>query len=105
MCEPEEKSLDRRLLSWVVKGEAGKTYQMKVASGFIQKYLSGSLVLDLGFRGHENDSVPITPDAVGVDLDYPGYNGTTLPFSNESVQKAFHFWRRADTGFSKTFFV
>jgi SAM-dependent methyltransferase len=89
MRELEEKSLDQRLVSWVVQGEAGKTYQLKVASGFIQKYLSGPFVLDVGFRGHMDGSVPITPDAVGVDLDFPSYNGTTLPFSDESVDAVF----------------
>jgi SAM-dependent methyltransferase len=78
-----------RLLNWPVKGEAGKTYKFKVASGFIQRYLSGSLVLDIGFRGHEEGSIPITPDAVGVDTDFPGYDGIKLPFANETVDAIF----------------
>lgn len=89
MSEHQEEPLERRLLDWVVKGEAGKTYKLKVASGFIRKYLSGSIVLDVGFRGHVAGSVPITPDAVGVDLDFPGYDGMKLPFADESVDAIF----------------
>src|SRR5215831_12601373 len=81
----EEKALEKALLDHVVRGEAGKTYKLKVAAGFIKQYLSGGTVLDVGFRGHVSGSVPITPYAVGVDLDFPGYDGNRLPFADETV--------------------
>jgi SAM-dependent methyltransferase len=89
MNRDEEKTLQKALLDHVVQGEAGKTYKLKAAAGFIEKYLSGGIVLDVGFRGHVAGSVPITPYAVGVDLDYPGYDGLTLPFHDETVDAIF----------------
>jgi len=89
MQDHQERPQERRMLDWVVKGEAGKTYQLKVASGFIQQYLSGSTVLDVGFRGHVDGSGPITPHATGVDIDFPGYDGITLPFADATVDAIF----------------
>jgi tetratricopeptide (TPR) repeat protein len=64
--------------------EALKTYAAKLQSGFIQKYLSGQHILDIGYRGHSTDSDPIVAQAIGIDLNYPGYDGLTLPFANGS---------------------
>jgi len=64
--------------------ESRKSYSQKIESGFFDKYLSGSSILEIGYKGGLNDVVPIVPQAVGVDLDYPGYNGKTLPFPDES---------------------
>jgi SAM-dependent methyltransferase len=89
MNENEEKALEKTLLEWATHGEAGKTYKLKVAAGFTRKYLSGRIVLDIGFRGHVAGSAPITPTAVGVDLDYPGYDGIKLPFADETVDAIF----------------
>jgi glycosyltransferase involved in cell wall biosynthesis/SAM-dependent methyltransferase len=69
--------------------EARKLYATKLEDGFIAKYLSGSAVLDIGYRGYEPDVVPIVPQAVGVDLDYPGYDGKTLPFADNSQDTVF----------------
>jgi SAM-dependent methyltransferase len=40
--------------------------------------------LDIGYRGSLPDAVPVTPDAVGIELDFPGYDGKTLPFPDAS---------------------
>jgi SAM-dependent methyltransferase len=64
--------------------ESRKSYASKIASGFFDKYLSGGAILDVGYRGYADDIVPILPHAVGIDLDYPGYDGETLPFPEES---------------------
>lgn len=54
-------------------------------------------MLDIGFKGGEAFS-PVVPHAIGIDIDYPGYDGTNLPFENESVDCAFsshcleHVW-------------
>lgn len=69
--------------------EARKTYAAKLEDGFIAKYLSGDAILDIGYRGYEPDVVPIVPQAVGVDLDYPGYDGRTLPFPDDSQDAVF----------------
>jgi hypothetical protein len=50
----------------------------------MEKYLSGPNILDIGFRGGDPEAVPVTEVAIGVELDYPGYDGTHLPFPDES---------------------
>ena len=69
--------------------EARKTYAAKLEDGFIAKYLSGQAILDIGYRGYEPDVLPIVPQAIGVDLDYPGYDGRTLPFPDNSQDAVF----------------
>ena len=55
-------------------------------SGFFNKYYSGDLVLDIGFRGFGNEEGRvIVPHAIGVDRDFPGYNGIRLPFEDGTV--------------------
>ena len=67
--------------------ESRKSFDSKVASGFWSRYVRGPNILDIGFRGYlegQSDIVPILEGAVGVDIDYPGYDGRTLPFETES---------------------
>jgi len=64
--------------------EARKSYASKIASGFFERYLSSAHILDIGYKGYDEGIVPIVPQAVGVDLDYPGYDGVTLPFADGS---------------------
>jgi SAM-dependent methyltransferase len=69
--------------------EAGKTIEAKLLNGFVARYLSGANILDIGYRGYLHDAVPIVPQAIGIDLEYPGYDGKTLPFENESQDAVF----------------
>ena len=64
--------------------EARKTFEIKLADGFVQRYLSSPNILDIGYKGYISDAVPIVPRAIGVDIDYPGYDGRTLPFPDAS---------------------
>jgi SAM-dependent methyltransferase len=69
-----------------VGAESQKTYPSKVASGFLDKYLSGDNILEIGHRGSgdwETD-LGIVPNATGIDLGYPGYDGIHLPFPDAS---------------------
>jgi SAM-dependent methyltransferase len=79
--------------------EVRKTYKLRVESGFFPKYLAGEIILDIGYKGADNpETRTVVPHAIGVDLDYPGYDGRTLPFSDESVDSIFsshcleHIW-------------
>jgi SAM-dependent methyltransferase len=51
---------------------------------FFGEYMGGT-GLDIGYRGSITDNPePVLPGAIGVDRDYPGYNGRVLPFADES---------------------
>ena len=69
--------------------EAARSYQRRVESGFFKKYLSGTHILDIGYRGEDQTSVPIVEQATGIDLDYPGYDGVHLPFPDGSQGTVF----------------
>ena len=70
--------------------EAGKAYFLRLASGFFGKYCRGEVVLDVGFSGYANPhNRPSLPGAIGVDLDYPGYDGLHLPWPDHSVDCVF----------------
>ncbi len=64
--------------------EASKSYAAKVYSGFFRTYLGGSKILDIGYRGGFGEAEPIVPQALGIDLGYPGYDGIHLPFADNS---------------------
>lgn len=64
--------------------ESRKTYAAKVASGFFDRYLSGPNIMEVGYKGYDGGTVPIVPQAVGVDVGYAGYDGSSFPFADES---------------------
>lgn len=66
-----------------VGGESRKTYLEKMQNGFFTHFMSGSGI-DIGFKGYEQNVVPILESSVGVDIDYPGYDGKKLPFEDNS---------------------
>lgn len=76
-------------LDYPVRAEASKSFGLRLANGFFAQYLNGAVVVDVGYRGAHADAVPILPHALGVELDYPGYDGRTLPFPNGSVDTVF----------------
>lgn len=84
-------SAESDLLRWGEKVgvEGRKTFQRFARDGFFDRYMSGDHVLDVGYKGYVKDAHPILPHAIGVDLDYPGYDGKTLPFDSESQDAVF----------------
>ena len=71
-------------------GEAGRCYQRRRRTGFLDRYCSGKVVLDVGYSGYDNpENKTALPNAIGVDLGYPGYDGRTLPFADGSVDTVF----------------
>jgi SAM-dependent methyltransferase len=86
--ELHTQSLMEQWLSALVRRrigrEASKSYSAKVYSGFFRTYLSGRNILDIGYRGGFGEAEPIVKQALGIDLDYPGYDGVRLPFADGS---------------------
>lgn len=62
--------------------ETQKAHERRVKDGFYKKYCQGQ-GLDIGFAGATGGTKPIT-NAIGIDKDYPGYDGIQLPFDKES---------------------
>ncbi len=50
-----------------------------------KSYMSGDVIVDVGYRGEAADAVPVLPQAIGVDVNFPGYDGRSLPFPDNSV--------------------
>ncbi len=72
-----------------VGGEASKSFDRRIETGFWQRFVTGPNVLDIGFRGYEGAVLPILQGAIGIDLDYPGYDGRRLPFEDGSQDAVF----------------
>ena len=69
--------------------ELRKSLPRYLRDGFADRYLSGSKILDIGYKGYLDKVEPILPHAIGVDLDYPGYDGKRLPFPDASQDSVF----------------
>ncbi len=66
-----------------VSGESKRVHSKRIISGFYEKYMQGSNGLDIGYAGYSG-GLPILPSAIGVDKDFPGYDGIKLPFPDNS---------------------
>jgi SAM-dependent methyltransferase len=82
--EPPVSQADRKL-----GAETLRSHARRLREGFYDRYLSGDAVLDIGYRGGKADAVPVTDKAIGVELDYPGYDGVHLPFPDFSQDAVF----------------
>jgi len=69
--------------------ELRKSFRRHLQTGFFARFLSGPKVLDIGYKGYVGDATPIFPHAVGVDFDYPNYDGKHLPFEDQSQDAVF----------------
>ena len=74
---------------WPVRGESGRAFNERLRNGFFSAYLAGEVTIDVGYRGASADAVPVLPHALGVELDYPGYDGKKLPFPDDSVDTVY----------------
>ena len=81
---PPVPAPERRLGAETLRSHARRTRE-----GFYDRYLSGAAVLDIGYRGGRADAQPVTDAAIGVELDYPGYDGIRLPFEDGSQDAVF----------------
>jgi SAM-dependent methyltransferase len=71
--------------------ESIKSYAQKIDNGFLEKYLSGNNILEIGYQGYNagREVVPIVENAIGIDQGYPGYDGLHLPFEDASQEAVY----------------
>lgn len=67
--------------------ETQSAHERRVREGFYEKYCQGE-GLDIGYKGSYKEAQPVD-NAIGVELDYPGYDGLTLPFPDDSKDFVF----------------
>ena len=73
----------------VLPAEIAKADKIRQENGFYEKYMSGK-GLDIGYRGYNfPDATPVLPNATGIELDFPGYDGKILPFEEFSQDFVF----------------
>lgn len=63
--------------------ETAKNHERRKVNGDYLKYFKGKGI-DVGYRGYRSDIKPVA-NSIGVDTDYPGYDGVHLPFDDESL--------------------
>lgn len=69
--------------------ESRKAHDRRVQEGFFKRFF-GPVTLDIGYRGYEDlEVVPVLADAIGIDLNYPGYDGKRLPFEEGTVDTVY----------------
>ncbi len=68
--------------------ETEKAHAPRLKSGFYDRFMQGRGI-DVGYAGYVDNPEPVVANAIGVDLNYPGYDGVTLPFANESQDFVF----------------
>lgn len=86
------------LLSRKIGPETSKSFEDKINNGFWSKYASGENIIEMGYDGGQG-CVPFLPHAVGIDINYPGYNGVHLPFLADQSQDtvyASHIYEHVD---------
>jgi hypothetical protein len=82
---------DRRVVGTVAVKSIAAQYQ----NGFVARNLPGARILDIGYRYHFPYSEASVPQAIGIDLQYPGYDGKTLSFADGSQDAMFASYRLA----------
>lgn len=63
--------------------ETAKTYKEKFDNGFWERYASGENILEIGYDGGHGCET-LFEHVIGIDLDYPDYDGIHLPFPSLS---------------------
>jgi SAM-dependent methyltransferase len=63
--------------------ETEKSHERRLVTGFLDRYFEGNGI-DVGYRGSSSDNEPVTPNAMGIDLDFPNYDGHIIPLPSES---------------------
>lgn len=68
--------------------ETEKSHESRLKNGFYRAFMDG-IGLDIGYKGSIVDAEAVLPTSLGIDLGFPGYDGKTLPFKDESYDYVF----------------
>ena len=68
--------------------ETERSHKIRIENGFYAQYMSGT-GLDIGYKGSIKDAEPVLSTAIGIDINYPNYDGINLPFKTESQDYVF----------------
>lgn len=68
--------------------EVGKSDSARKYAGFYERYMHG-VGLDIGYKGHDNNNLPVIENAIGVDEGTPGYDGFHLPAGDLTLDFVF----------------
>lgn len=69
--------------------EVSKSHLNRINNGFYVKFMKG-IGLDIGYKGYNNDIIPVLQTAIGIEQDYPNYDGLNLPFESNSQDYVFN---------------
>jgi ubiquinone/menaquinone biosynthesis C-methylase UbiE len=72
------------VIEWNPAGETGKSWARRRDEGFFERWCSGPVVLDIGCGPGL-----VLPHAIGIERNYPGYDGRTLPFADASIDTVY----------------
>jgi SAM-dependent methyltransferase len=67
-----------------LQGEPTRLFDQRLAEGFWDEFVRPGFVVDIGYKG-ASGSTPVFRDAIGIDIDTPGYDGKNLPFKDGEV--------------------
>lgn len=70
------------------KSHKSRSWSCGARTSFYERYMGGR-GLDVGYRGSLENADPVLETAIGIDIDYPGYDGLVLPFQPESQDYVF----------------
>jgi len=72
-----------------VRGEAAKSFDRLVETGFWSRFANGPNILDIGFSGAANPGLPILETATPIDLADPAQNGVALSAGDDTQDAVF----------------
>jgi hypothetical protein len=65
--------------------EGRRNFAAREKEGFWEAYVRPGPVVDIGYHGGHPGAQPLFTQAIGLDLNTPGYNGRDLPYSDSSI--------------------
>lgn len=65
-------------------GECDRLWDQRLTERFWDRFVRPGVLIDVGYKGAA-DSTPVFREAIGLDIDTPGYDGRNLPYQDCSI--------------------